>query len=46
MSGYRFYPLAGFPMQGILVTPRGTPKAAEFISVERAKAEARRKTTS
>lgn len=40
---WRFYPLEGYPKQGVLVPPRGNPVIAEFISVERAREEAKRK---
>lgn len=40
---WRFYPLEGYPNQGVLMPPRGGPVVAEFISVERAREEARRK---
>jgi hypothetical protein len=41
--GWRFYPLEDFPKQGVLMPPRGKPIVAEFISVERAREEAKRK---
>jgi hypothetical protein len=41
--GWRFYSLEGFPRQGVIIPPRGKPVVAEFLSVERARAEARRK---
>lgn len=43
MNAWRFYPLEGFPKQGILMPRHGKPVVAEFLSVDRARTEAKRK---
>jgi hypothetical protein len=44
VTGYRFYPLDGFPKQGLLVPPRtGKPVAAEFLTLRQAQTIARKK---
>jgi hypothetical protein len=44
MKGYRFYPLDGFPNQGLLVSSKiGKPKPAEFLTLKQARATAKRK---
>jgi hypothetical protein len=44
VTGYRFYPLDGFPKQGVLVPPRGGKlKPAEFLTLKQARAIAKQK---
>lgn len=38
MTGWRFYPLAGFPKCGVLVSNEGKPAAAIFLTPDQAKA--------